>query len=209
MSMLEAPANGETRSPTAERILDVAETLFAERGFAGVAVRDIAAGVKLNPASLYNHFLSKQELYEAVLDRGLQPIVELLRALSESKGSEEPDFEPLDAVVDYVATKPGLARILQYEVLSGGENIQRLAGRWLAPIYERGIDVLKTNPGSASWEPEDLPLLIAAFHNIIVGYFSTAPLRERILGEDPLSSDALVRQKRFLREVARRLLTVS
>jgi AcrR family transcriptional regulator len=41
---------------TADRILDAAEALFAERGLAGTAVRDIAARTGLNPASLYNHF---------------------------------------------------------------------------------------------------------------------------------------------------------
>ena len=39
---------------TVDRILDAAEGLFADRGYAGTAVRDIAAAVSLNPASLYN-----------------------------------------------------------------------------------------------------------------------------------------------------------
>ena len=199
-------SGNENRGGTAGRILDAAEQVFAERGFAGAAIRDIAAGVQLNPASLYNHFPGKQELYEAVLDRGLQPISELLQGIAAESAPDNWNFNVIDAVVDHLAERPNLARILQYEALAGGENISRLAGRWLGPIYEQGVGALKLNPGSEDWAPAELPLLIEAFHNMILGYFATAPLREKILGEDPLSADALERQKRFLRNVATRLL---
>ena len=70
--------------PTAQRILDAAQRLFAERGFNGTAVRDIAGRVGLNPASLYNHFRNKEALYEAVLERLLKdfsaPLDELGKA---------------------------------------------------------------------------------------------------------------------------------
>ena len=59
-----------TSVPTRGRILDAAELLFASHGFTGTAMRDIARSVNLNPGSLYNHFSSKQVLYEAVLERG-------------------------------------------------------------------------------------------------------------------------------------------
>jgi TetR/AcrR family transcriptional regulator len=206
VSTLSSHKNSEARKGTAGRILDAAEIVFAERGFAGAAIRDIAARVELNPASLYNHFPGKQDLYEAVLDRGLQPIVELLHGIAEASGVDGWDFDAIDSVVDHLAAQPALARILQYEALAGGEHITRLAGRWLAPIYAQGVSALKKNPGSESWDASELPLLIEAFHNIILGYFATAPLREKILGEDPLSETALERQKHFLRNMAARLL---
>src|SRR5262245_43230067 len=64
---------------TRERILDVAEALFAERGFAGTSVRDIAASAGLTAASLYNHFDGKEALYDAVLERGIRPLVLLMQ----------------------------------------------------------------------------------------------------------------------------------
>ena len=73
-----APADSES---TPERLLDVAERLFAEKGYAGTAVRDIARAAGLTAPSLYNHFDGKQALYEAVLARGVQPLVELNRQL--------------------------------------------------------------------------------------------------------------------------------
>lgn len=48
-------------------ILAVAKVLFADRGYHGVSVDEIAARLAVSPAVLYRHFSSKQDLYEAVL----------------------------------------------------------------------------------------------------------------------------------------------
>src|SRR5439155_11666267 len=68
--------NGATSAPTRELILDTAERLFAARGVDGVAVRDLAREMGITASSLYNHFPGKRALYDAVLARGLGPIVE-------------------------------------------------------------------------------------------------------------------------------------
>lgn len=52
---------------TRDRIVAEAFTLFAERGYHAVSVRDIAAAVGIKDASLYNHFASKQALFDAVV----------------------------------------------------------------------------------------------------------------------------------------------
>ena len=77
-----APSRAEPPAavPTREAILDAAERLFSARGVDGVAVRDLAREMGLTPSSLYNHFSGKQALYEAVLERGLRPIVDLVAA---------------------------------------------------------------------------------------------------------------------------------
>lgn len=58
------------RLKAAERrasILAVAKVLFADKGFHGVSVDDIARRLGVSPAILYQHFPSKESLYEAVL----------------------------------------------------------------------------------------------------------------------------------------------
>lgn len=49
-------------------ILAVAKVLFADKGYHGVSVDDIARRLGVSPAVLYQHFPSKQALYEAVLN---------------------------------------------------------------------------------------------------------------------------------------------
>ncbi|WP_156782182.1 TetR/AcrR family transcriptional regulator [Acidihalobacter aeolianus] len=51
-----------------ELILRKAAGLFADRGFHGVSIDDIADAVGVSPAALYRYFASKEALYEAVLD---------------------------------------------------------------------------------------------------------------------------------------------
>lgn len=53
-----------------ERIISVAETLFTKQGFDGASMRDIAAAAKMQPASMYYHFDSKEELLWAVWEKG-------------------------------------------------------------------------------------------------------------------------------------------
>ncbi len=59
------------RMKAAERrasIVAVAKVLFADKGYHGVSVDDLARRVGVSPAVLYQHFASKEALYEAVID---------------------------------------------------------------------------------------------------------------------------------------------
>ena len=48
---------------TAERILDAAEDLFAEKGYRATSLGDVADRVGIRSPSLYNHFRNKEALY--------------------------------------------------------------------------------------------------------------------------------------------------
>jgi TetR/AcrR family transcriptional repressor of nem operon len=54
---------------TAERILETAHALIADRGYAGFSYADIASEVKVSKATIHHHFPSKEELVIAVLRR--------------------------------------------------------------------------------------------------------------------------------------------
>ena len=64
-----------------ERIISVAETLFNKQGFDGASMRDIAAAASMQPASMYYHFSSKEELLWAVWEKGG---VELLNRVNDA-----------------------------------------------------------------------------------------------------------------------------
>ncbi|MGM0168006.1 hypothetical protein IGI39_003018 [Enterococcus sp. AZ135] len=52
---------------TKERIWQEALTLFSEHGFDGVSVKEIAHAVGIKDSSLYNHYASKQEIFDTIL----------------------------------------------------------------------------------------------------------------------------------------------
>ena len=63
-------------SDTQESVLDAAEALFMEKGFAATSLRSIAATAGVNLAATHYHFGSKQGLLEAVMHRRITPINE-------------------------------------------------------------------------------------------------------------------------------------
>ncbi|UAW96993.1 TetR family transcriptional regulator [Halopseudomonas nanhaiensis] len=86
------------QSDTVERILDAAEQLFAEKGFAETSLRLITSKAGVNLAAVNYHFGSKKALIQAVFVRFLNPFVNSLEAeldRQQAAGSTEPDIEEL------------------------------------------------------------------------------------------------------------------
>ena len=54
---------------TKEKILDAAIVSFAENGYKGTNLRDLAAAMGLSKSALYRHYESKEDIWNAVLDR--------------------------------------------------------------------------------------------------------------------------------------------
>lgn len=63
-----------------ERVLVAAAQIFNEKGYSGTTMRDVGRAVGLQAASLYYHYRSKDELIEAVLDKGVDDVAENVRA---------------------------------------------------------------------------------------------------------------------------------
>jgi AcrR family transcriptional regulator len=75
------PAATEARpAVTPGAVLDAALTLFAERGYHGTAVSQIAASLSIRTPSLYNHMRSKQDLLEAIIGPTVDGVLDDFRA---------------------------------------------------------------------------------------------------------------------------------
>ena len=186
---------------TRDLILNAAERLFAERGFAGVSMRDIVAETSLkNQASLYHHFDSKRTLYEAVLSRGLDHILSLL---PEHGRAGDIDAN-IDRLLDYLSGHPHLARLIQRAGLDDTRYLQNALRQLLRPLYTQGRQALAG--AEQLWQPEEVPHLAAGLYHLIFGYFANAALLEAVVMEDPLSPAAVERQGRFLKAAVALLL---
>ncbi|MCA9756911.1 MAG: TetR family transcriptional regulator [Candidatus Eisenbacteria bacterium] len=82
---------------TQRRILEAAEKLFAERGFAATSLRSIVAEAQVNLAAVHYHFGSKEGLIREVLARFIRPVTEERhRRLDELEARDsEPTLEEL------------------------------------------------------------------------------------------------------------------
>lgn len=84
------------QADTKERILDAAEALFAEHGFAHTSMRNITSTANVNLAAVNYHFGSKEELIKAVFTRRLAPInAERARRLNELEQRNDVTLEQL------------------------------------------------------------------------------------------------------------------
>lgn len=187
---------------TAERILDTAEEVFAEKGFDGATLRDVADRVGIRIPSLYNHFPSKESLYAAVLERGIGPV---LRTLVESATRRGDAGQPDDIVgqtLEMLAQRPNLPRLVLHETLAGGRHLRQMLQIWLGPLLAQAQRLVEAGPAASRWNADQLPLLVLAMYHIVVGYFAMAPLYRDLSDTDLLSDEALARQTEFLRKLS-------
>jgi AcrR family transcriptional regulator len=187
---------------TAERILDAAEAAFADKGFEGATLRDIADRVGIRVPSLYNHFDGKEALYAAVLERGIAPLLRTLLESAVDRGDRGNPEDILRESLELLARRPNLPRLVLHETLDGGRHLRQMLQAWLGPLLGQAEKIVAAGPAADRWAPEQLPNLVLAMYNIAVGYFAMAPLYRDLNGIDLLSTDALERQTDFLRKLS-------
>jgi TetR/AcrR family transcriptional regulator, transcriptional repressor for nem operon len=88
-------------APTRARILDAAERLVLDKGFAGTSVDDVIAAAETTKGGFFHHFPSKQELARALVERYVAADMELLDSLFERVERESDD--PLDQLLRFVS----------------------------------------------------------------------------------------------------------
>jgi AcrR family transcriptional regulator len=203
------PPSGERRGEhTRERILDAAEALFADRGFEGTALRDVAARVGIRTPSLYNHFPSKEALYAAVLERVVEPVLALLAEVVQSPPEERPGpRETVERVMALLARRPDLPRLVVHEALAGGQHLRPLLQKIVGPVLVRAQEAALATPALERWGRERMPLLVLAAYHMVVGHFAIAPFYRELSGQDLLEPAALERQTRFLADVLELLVS--
>jgi len=112
---------------TKSRILDAAERLFLEHGFEATSLRQLTTAAGVNLAAVNYHFGSKEELFQAVLTRRLDPMnqerIDLLTKLEREAGGKPLSCEKVLFAMLIPALK--LAR----DERRGGKNFLRLLGR--------------------------------------------------------------------------------
>jgi AcrR family transcriptional regulator len=128
---------------TSDRLLSAAERAFAESGFDGAKLHDIAEAAGISRPSLLYHFRSKHELYCAVVQRVFE---DLGSAIREGLAVEGGFGTKLDAVltnfVRFLELRPTAARLVLREVLDGrgpGHALLLSAGVPLLRMVERFI----------------------------------------------------------------------
>lgn len=110
-----------------EKILDVAEKVFAESGFEGASIRAIVNAAKVNLAAVYYYFDSKEGLMAAVLDRRFGYLYKEQREQLK-KIQESPQDYTLEQIIEAMISTP--LKVADKDISSGKiQIVRKLIGR--------------------------------------------------------------------------------
>src|SRR4051794_29885442 len=103
-----------------EQLVQVGRTLFAERGFDGTSIEEIAARAKVSKPVVYEHFGGKEGLYAVVVDREMTDLLNRLTAvLSAGPRPRELVEQAALALLTYIEEEADGFRILSRDSTSG------------------------------------------------------------------------------------------
>lgn len=96
-----------------EQLLDVGRALFAERGFDGTSIEEVASQAGVSKPVVYEHFRSKEGLFAVVVDREMETLLGAITAALESTAQPRVILERAAfALLDYIESSTDGFRIL-------------------------------------------------------------------------------------------------
>ena len=144
------PQTKRERNPdeTRRRILDAAEREFANKGYDGARLRDVAVAAGVHHALLHHYYVDKEGLFRAVLDRALDSVSTRAWNLMRSTTDIRELIEGyVDTIVDYYADNRNLISILHFATLDEGSpayaHCEDVMKRTVMPLMEAAVRTLE------------------------------------------------------------------
>lgn len=147
---------------TRERLLLAAEQFFADKGFYGTSIRDVANAVGISKPSLIHHFPTKENLYSEVLKRIAAGLLDRLQEALLGNGDER---EKLHAFVErfraWSFTHENDARILMRELLDNPQRLSEVHTWHLKSLMDQLTQIIESGQKNKIFrQAEPLPIII-------------------------------------------------
>lgn len=198
MVAIARPVGEGRRAARREAIIDAATGLFAEKGFDGVSVQEIADAADTHKTTVLYHFDTKDALHDAVLDQALGRVAEVQREFLAGDFARERVAYLIDQMLAFYAEHPSLARLLMREMLDP-EGSEAYLRRFVDPIYVPAVASMTKAMRAGRIRTIDPAQFIYDTHVTLISYFCNAPLLRRLKpGVGPFSVEALIARREFL-----------
>lgn len=148
-----------------EQLLDIGRTLFAERGFEGTSVEEIAAKAGVSKPVVYEHFGGKEGLYAVVVDREMQQLLHMVTGALTGGHPRELLEQAAFALLDYIEQYTDGFRILVRD-----SPVAQSTGTFaslISDIATQVEDILGTEFQNRGFDPELAPLYAQALVGMV------------------------------------------
>ena len=189
---------------TREKLLEVAEEQFAERGFFGARVDEIAEAANINKRMLYAHFGSKEGLYIAALMKTYERLAEY------EKQFIIDGIDPVSSIRNIVLTSfrflsqnPNFVRMLLWENLNSARAVPRddLA-KLKAPSLEYMREQIRRGKAQGIFRPDaDEFHTVFSLMNLCFSYFSNIHTMSAMLSRDMTADDEVIARAEYISDI--------
>jgi AcrR family transcriptional regulator len=163
------PRKRLTAAARREVIELAAMDVFAERGYHGAAMDEIARRSGVSPPVVYDHFASKPALHRRLLERTRDDLLAMWRANLFGAGTlERQIMQAFEAWARYVETHPYAPRMFFRET-TGIPELRAMHREIAADANDALAEILGGLPGSAHLQAEGVPLAFAMASEVIRG----------------------------------------
>src|ERR1700752_1302025 len=181
-------------------ILKAAAREFAQHGIAGARTDAIAREARVNKALLYYYFKDKETLYGAVLDNAFSGLKEtVLRVLDGNAAPRDKILAYVGAYFDFIASNQLYPRLMQREMMRAREgqsqHIDKVIKEYIQPIFVRVSDLMRTGIAEGEFRPVNPAHFVPSMVAMIVFYFSSAPVMQKIVGFNPLTPERIAERR--------------
>ncbi len=193
---------GSRGQPEASRaaILQAAAREFAEFGVAGARTDAIAREAGVNKALLYYYFEDKETLYGSVLNEAFSGLkTTVLRVLDSELPPREKIMAYAGAYFDFIASNQLYPRLMQREMMRAkdgqSQHIDKVIKNYIQPIFARVSEVMKEGIAKGDFRPVNPVHFVPSMVAMIVFYFSSAPMMQKIIGFNPLTPERIAERR--------------
>lgn len=181
-------------------ILKAAAREFAEHGIAGARTDTIAREAQVNKALLYYYFEDKETLYGAVLESAFSGLKDtVFHVLDGALPPREKILAYVGAYFDFIASNQLYPRLMQSEMMRAREgksqHIDKLVKNYIQPIFVRVSQVLQEGIAAGEFRLVKAEHFVPSIVAMIVFYFSSAPMMQKIVGFNPLSPQRIAERR--------------